>query len=239
MAAREAVNPQRLRDQGGAALRAANSRAAAKCVLRFRLAPAQRLAGEPVRRTFERDLRRCAARRRTRFTRRSTPERCPPSSATSCARLRGAALVEAVLPLRREGLAARRSERCRRRRRSARAVAQSRLAASLQRRRHLDAGQVGVPVVRGVGSGVSHDPDGADRSAISPRSSSCSFCASGTCTRAAQMPAYEWNLRDVNPPVHAWACWRVYKISGAARPARHAVPRARLSEAAASISPGG
>lgn len=29
------------------------------------------------------------------------------------------------------------------------------------------------------------------------------------------MPAYEWNFRDVNPPVHAWACWRVYKISGA------------------------
>jgi len=30
------------------------------------------------------------------------------------------------------------------------------------------------------------------------------------------LPAYEWNLRDVNPPVHAWACWRVYKISGTA-----------------------
>jgi len=28
-----------------------------------------------------------------------------------------------------------------------------------------------------------------------------------------QIPAYEWNLSDVNPPVHAWACWRVYKIS--------------------------
>ena len=27
-----------------------------------------------------------------------------------------------------------------------------------------------------------------------------------------QMPAYEWNLSDVNPPVHAWAAWRVYKI---------------------------
>ncbi len=27
-----------------------------------------------------------------------------------------------------------------------------------------------------------------------------------------QVPAYEWNFRDVNPPVHAWACWRVYKI---------------------------
>ncbi|MEA3210666.1 MAG: hypothetical protein QOE70_3723 [Chthoniobacter sp.] len=29
-----------------------------------------------------------------------------------------------------------------------------------------------------------------------------------------QIPAYEWNFSDVNPPVHAWACWRVYKISG-------------------------
>jgi glycogen debranching enzyme len=28
-----------------------------------------------------------------------------------------------------------------------------------------------------------------------------------------QIPAYEWSFRDVNPPVHAWACWRVYKIS--------------------------
>ena len=26
-----------------------------------------------------------------------------------------------------------------------------------------------------------------------------------------QLPAYEWDLSDVNPPVHAWACWRVYK----------------------------
>jgi hypothetical protein len=27
-----------------------------------------------------------------------------------------------------------------------------------------------------------------------------------------QLPAYEWNFSNVNPPVHAWACWRVYKI---------------------------
>jgi hypothetical protein len=27
-----------------------------------------------------------------------------------------------------------------------------------------------------------------------------------------QIPAYEWALGDVNPPVHAWAAWRVYKI---------------------------
>ncbi|MCE9525282.1 MAG: hypothetical protein K8R36_04425 [Planctomycetales bacterium] len=29
-----------------------------------------------------------------------------------------------------------------------------------------------------------------------------------------QIPAYEFNFSDVNPPVHAWACWRVYKITG-------------------------
>ncbi|KAL6942539.1 hypothetical protein ACO0QE_003717 [Hanseniaspora vineae] len=27
-----------------------------------------------------------------------------------------------------------------------------------------------------------------------------------------QIPAYEWNFSDVNPPVHAWAAYRVYKI---------------------------
>jgi hypothetical protein len=26
-----------------------------------------------------------------------------------------------------------------------------------------------------------------------------------------QLPAYEWAFEDVNPPVHAWAAWRVYK----------------------------
>ncbi len=27
-----------------------------------------------------------------------------------------------------------------------------------------------------------------------------------------QIPAYEWAFNDVNPPVHAWAAWRVYEI---------------------------
>ena len=27
-----------------------------------------------------------------------------------------------------------------------------------------------------------------------------------------QLPAYEWAFGDVNPPVHAWAAWRVYNI---------------------------
>lgn len=32
-----------------------------------------------------------------------------------------------------------------------------------------------------------------------------------------QMPAYEWAFGDVNPPVHAWATWRVYKIDAKVR----------------------
>ncbi|MEJ2881262.1 MGH1-like glycoside hydrolase domain-containing protein [Pedobacter sp. GR22-6] len=27
-----------------------------------------------------------------------------------------------------------------------------------------------------------------------------------------QLPAYEWNFDDTNPPVHAWATWEVYKM---------------------------
>lgn len=29
-----------------------------------------------------------------------------------------------------------------------------------------------------------------------------------------QMAAYEFHFGDVNPPVHAWACWRVFKMTG-------------------------
>jgi hypothetical protein len=27
-----------------------------------------------------------------------------------------------------------------------------------------------------------------------------------------QLPAYEWNFGDANPPIHAWAAWRVFQI---------------------------
>ncbi|GAB3966709.1 glucosidase [Spirosoma terrae] len=27
-----------------------------------------------------------------------------------------------------------------------------------------------------------------------------------------QLPAYEWSFSDVNPPVHAWAAWRIYHM---------------------------
>ncbi|MBK6942277.1 MAG: glucosidase [Planctomycetes bacterium] len=42
-----------------------------------------------------------------------------------------------------------------------------------------------------------------------------------------QIPAYEWNFSDVNPPVHAWAAWRVYKMT-AKRGARDRAFLARM-----------
>ena len=36
-----------------------------------------------------------------------------------------------------------------------------------------------------------------------------------------QMPAYEWAFGDVNPPVHAWAAWRVFQIDRAQNPDQH------------------
>ena len=35
-----------------------------------------------------------------------------------------------------------------------------------------------------------------------------------------QLPAYEWAFGDVNPPVHAWAAWRVYQMDRGAAAAR-------------------
>src|SRR5262245_26335342 len=31
-----------------------------------------------------------------------------------------------------------------------------------------------------------------------------------------QLPAYEWNFSDLNPPVHAWATYQLYKADKAA-----------------------
>ncbi len=79
--------------------------------------------------------------------------------------LRGIALVEAVLSLHRAGMADGRS-------RTADAAgvamewAEPRMAASVQPRRDFHAGQMGISVVRGVGSGVSHDHVCHDRSGI-------------------------------------------------------------------------
>lgn len=38
------------------------------------------------------------------------------------------------------------------------------------------------------------------------------FCREWFMHPNGQLPAYEWDFGDANPPVHAWAAWRVFKI---------------------------
>jgi hypothetical protein len=87
-----------------------------------------------------------------------------------------------------------------------------RLDASVQRRRHLHAGQMGISLVCRLGSW---------RFTACPLRSSIPRFAKDQLVLMlrewymhpnGQIPAYEWALGDVNPPVHAWAAWRVYKI---------------------------
>jgi hypothetical protein len=88
---------------------------------------------------------------------------------------------------------------------------QRRLAAAGQRRRDLHAGQMGVPLVRGVGSGVSLRALAIVDSSFA-KSQLVLLLREWYMHPNGQLPAYEWALGDVNPPVHAWAAWRVYKM---------------------------
>ena len=55
-----------------------------------------------------------------------------------------------------------------------------------------------------------------------------------------QLPAYEWAFGDVNPPVHAWAAWRVYKIDREAHGGTATGPSSSgSSTSCCSTSPGG
>ncbi len=55
-----------------------------------------------------------------------------------------------------------------------------------------------------------------------------------------QLPAYEYAFGDVNPPVHAWAAWRVYKIGRRARAASATASFwPACSRSCCSTSPGG
>ena len=116
---------------------------------------------QPVRRRRQTSSRRASAEADAfyatgfgaeRLSRRRAPRPAPG--------VRRAALEQAVLPLRRRAVAGRRSGRTRRRPR-AQARPQRRLAAPQQRRRHLDARHVGVPLVRRLGPGLPLHPAGA------------------------------------------------------------------------------
>ena len=86
--------------------------------------------------------------------------------------------------------------------------------AQLQRlRHHVDAGQVGVPLVRGLGPGfhcvaLAHvDPAFAKYQLIL-------LCREWFQHPNGALPAYEWDFGDVNPPVQAWAALEVFAIDG-------------------------
>ncbi len=40
------------------------------------------------------------------------------------------------------------------------------------------------------------------------------MCREWAMDPSGQLPAYEWDFGDVNPPVHAWAAWTVYRLDG-------------------------
>ena len=94
------------------------------------------------------------------------------------------------------------------------AWSQQQLGARRQPRRHLDARQVGVPVVRGLGPRVSlvtlsHvDPEFAKEQLRL-------ITREWYMNPNGQLPAYEWDFGDVNPPVHAFAALQVFINDGA------------------------
>ena len=67
------------------------------------------------------------------------------------------------------------------------------------------------PWYAGLGPGLSHHSDRAVDRDFAKRQLKL-FLREWYMHPNGQLPAYEWNFSDVNPPVHAWAACRVYKI---------------------------
>ena len=236
--------PGAARHQGGGPLSAARSRPASTATVRLRLGEQPSDAGDRGA-----DDEPFGRRRSTRVVRRAHPrsrrvlrERSRPAGLAEDARrvqrqaLRGSAVEQAVLPLRRPALAATAT-------RPARAAATSARAAATASWTHLYNADVismpdkwEYPVVRRLGPGVPLHPARARRSGLRQGAARCSCCANGTCIRTGSCPPTSGRFGDVNPPVHAWAAWRVYKIEQKRRGrGRPRVPRARLPQAAAQL----
>ena len=77
------------------------------------------------------------------------------------------------------------------------------------------------------------------RSGLRQGAARCCSCANGTCTPTARCRPTSSRFGDVNPPVHAWACWRVYKMTRAARRARSRLSGSACFRSCCSTSPGG
>ena len=80
-------------------------------------------------------------------------------------------------------------------------------------RHHVDAGQMGVPLVRGLGHGfslrgVAHvDPAFAKYQLVL-------LCREWFQHPNGALAAYEWDFGDINPPVQAWAALQVFAVDG-------------------------
>ena len=87
-----------------------------------------------------------------------------------------------------------------------------RVASAEHRRRAVHARRLGVPLVRGVGPRPSTPSRFALIDAEFAKQQLLLLTREWYMHPNGQLPAYEWAFSDVNPPVHAWAAWRVYKI---------------------------
>ena len=86
-----------------------------------------------------------------------------------------------------------------------------------QRPRHLDAGQVGVSVVCRLGPGFSRHCAFDSRCRFRQGPARSDARVRSTSIPSGQIPAYEWNFSDVNPPVHAWATIFLHRTEEALR----------------------
>ena len=68
-------------------------------------------------------------------------------------------------------------------------------------------------MVRGVGPRLPHDPLRDARPDFA-KQQLVLLLREWYMHPSGQLPAYEWGFSDANPPVHAWAAWRVYKMTG-------------------------
>ena len=166
-------------------------------------------------------------------------ERVPPAATAeerrvAAAGLRRAPLEQAVLPLRDAALARGRSRASPRRPPERGDGPQRRVAARLQPRHHLDARQVGVSLVRGLGPRLPHDPVRADRP---PLRQGAAPAPAARVVHAPERPdpGLRVRLRRREPAgarLGLLAGLQDDRRQGAARPA---VPRARVPEAAAQL----
>ncbi len=97
------------------------------------------------------------------------------------------------------------------------AAASGRNSALAQLRRvrhHVDAGQVGVPLVRRLGSGRSTAWRWRTSIPAFAKYQLILLCREWFQHPNGALPAYEWDFGDVNPPVQAWAALEVFAIDG-------------------------